>query len=73
MKKDSEKEQIAQWMFDETKRFYQKNYVFPNDEMLPEVAWQIYDRIEKAGIRISYSEIEEKYRSEQSNIMLLIS
>ena len=73
MKKDSEKEQIAQWMFDETKRFYQKNYVFPNDEMLPEVAWQIYDRIEKAGIRISYSEIEEKYRSEQSNINQRVS
>ena len=66
--KQFQKEQITQWMFEETKLFYQKNYVFPNEKQVSEVIDRVYARIEDAEIRIPYSEISKRYRSKRSDI-----
>ena len=66
--KQSQKERITQWMFEETKLFYQKNYVFPNEKQVSEVIDRVYARIEDEEIWIPYSEISKRYRSKRSDI-----
>jgi 8-oxo-dGTP diphosphatase len=38
-----QKDKIAEWMYQETRAFYEKNYVFPDDKHLEEVVLKVYD------------------------------
>lgn len=63
-----QKDKIAEWMYLETKAYYEKNYVFPDDKHLDEVVSKVYDRIETADIWIPYGEVLRHYRKKRSDI-----
>lgn len=43
-------EKIAEWMYLETKVYYEKNYTFPGDKQIGDVISKVYDRITDADI-----------------------
>ena len=45
-----QKEKIAEWMYLETKAYYEKNYTFPGDKQIWDVISKVYDRITDADI-----------------------
>lgn len=59
-----QKEKIYMWMFEETKRYHDKNGKCPEkkDEDIS-IVDAVYDRIEKAEIWIPYGEVLKHYRS----------
>lgn len=63
-----QKEKIAEWMYLETRAYYEKNYVFPDDKHLDEVVSKVYDRIGSADIWIPYGEVFRHYRKKRSDI-----
>jgi 8-oxo-dGTP diphosphatase len=63
-----QKDKIAEWMYQETRSYYEKNYVFPDDKHLDEVVLKVYDRIENADIWISYEEVFRHYRKKRFGI-----
>lgn len=63
-----QKDKIAEWMYLETRAYYEKNYVFPDDKHLDEVVSKVYDRIETADIWIPYGEVLRHYRKKRSDI-----
>src|SRR5699024_12039239 len=62
------KNRIAEWMYQETKAYYEKNYVFPNDAHLDDVVEKVYDRIEQAEIWIPYEEVWHHYKKKRSDL-----
>lgn len=66
--KVSQKEKIAEWLFQETKDYYVNNGTYPTGEKLQEIADAVYDKIEAAGIWIPYEEVVKHYRSKLSAI-----
>lgn len=63
-----QKEKISEWMYLETRAYYEKNYTFPGDKQLEEVVSGVYDRIVKADIWIPYGEVFRHYRKKRSDI-----
>lgn len=57
-----QKNRIAEWMYQETKAYYEKNYVFPNEAHLDDVVKKVYERIEQAEICIPYEEVRHHYK-----------
>lgn len=66
--KKKQKEKIAQWMVQETKDYYMKNYAFPDDSHIEEIADRVYERIAAADIRISYGKVLKHYKKKRSDI-----
>ena len=66
--KVSQKEKIAEWLFQETKEYYASNGIYPSREHLYEIVDAVYDKIEAAGIWIPYEEVIRHYRSKLSAI-----
>lgn len=66
--KSKQKDKIAEWMYLETRTYYEKNYVFPDDSHADEVVAAVYDRIEKANIWIPYSEVARHYKKKRADI-----
>ena len=56
-----QKEKIAEWMYLETKAYYEKNYTFPGDKQIGDVISKVYDRITDADIWIPYGEVVKHY------------
>ena len=52
-----QKEKIADWMFQATRDYYTKKYVFPNEKHLEEVVNSVYEKIVAAEIWIPYGEV----------------
>lgn len=63
-----QKEKIAEWMYLETKAYYEKNYTFPGDKYIEEVIFKVYDRIVEADIWIPYGEVAKHYKKKRSDI-----
>ena len=63
-----QKEKIAEWMYLETKAYYEKNYTFPGDKHIEEVIFKVYDRIVEADIWIPYGEVAKHYKKKWSDI-----
>lgn len=63
-----QKEKIAEWMFQATRDYYTKKYVFPNEKHLEEVVNSVYEKIVAAEIWIPYGEVFKHYRSKRSDI-----
>lgn len=63
-----QKEKIAEWMFQTTKDFYMKKWIFPCDKHLEEVVNRVYERIEEAEIWIPYDEVFKHYKAKRSDI-----
>ena len=63
-----QKEKIADWMFQATRDYYTKKYVFPNEKHLEEVVNSVYEKIVAAEIWIPYGEVFKHYRSKRSDI-----
>lgn len=66
--KVSQKEKIAEWLFQETNEYYARNGIYPAGEQLYEIADAVYDKIEAAEIWIPYKEVINHYRSKLSAI-----
>lgn len=63
-----QKEKIAEWMYLETKAYYEKYYTFPGDKHIGVVVSKIYDRIESADIWIPYDEVMKHYKKKRADI-----
>ena len=63
-----QKNRIAEWMYQETKAYYEKNYVFPNEAHLDDVVKKVYERIEQAEICIPYEEVRHHYKKKRSDL-----
>ena len=63
-----QKERILEWMFQETKVYYEENHAFPDDPHVEEIVHRVYDKIEQAGIWIPYEEVWKRYRKKQADI-----
>ena len=61
-RKPAQKDLIAGWMLEETKDYYRRNYVFPDDGHLQAVTDRVCQRAAEAGIRISPDEVTKHYR-----------
>lgn len=66
--KQGQKEKIAEWMVLETRAYYEKNYVFPDEKHVDEVLSRIYARITEADIWIPYKEVARHYRKKWADI-----
>ncbi len=66
--KQKQKDKIAQWMYDETRAFFEKNGMFPTAKTEYIVIDAIYARIEAAEIWIPYDEIDSRYSSKREKI-----
>ena len=55
-------------MFQATRDYYTKKYVFPNEKHLEEVVNSVYEKIVAAEIWIPYGEVFKHYRSKRSDI-----
>lgn len=63
-----QKEKIAEWMYLETKAYYEKNYTFPGDKQIGDVISKVYDRITVADIWIPYGEVVKHYKKKRADI-----
>lgn len=63
-----QKEKIAEWMYLETKAYYEKNYTFPGDKQIGDVISKVYDRITDANIWIPYGEVVKHYKKKRADI-----
>ena len=63
-----QKEKIAEWMYLETKAYYEKNYTFPGDKQIGDVISKVYDRITGADIWIPYGEVVKHYKKKRADI-----
>src|SRR5699024_5131574 len=63
-----QKEKIAEWMYLETKAYYEKNYTFPGDKQIGDVISKVYDRITDADIWIPYGEVVKHYKKKRADI-----
>ena len=63
-----QKEKIAEWMYLETKAYYEKNYTFPGDKQIGDVISKVYDRITFADIWIPYGEVVKHYKKKRADI-----
>lgn len=52
-----QKEKIADWMFQATRDYYTKKYVFPNEKHLEGMVNSVYEKIVAAEIWIPYGEV----------------
>lgn len=66
--KIKQKEKIAEWMYLETRAYYEKYYTFPGDRQMEDVVSKVYDRIEDADIWIPYGEVVHHYRKKRADI-----
>ncbi|MDO4523641.1 MAG: NUDIX domain-containing protein, partial [Eubacteriales bacterium] len=60
--KQKQKEKIAQWMYEETRSFYERTGDFPVANNKEAVIEAVYNRIEEADIWIPYGEIASRYQ-----------
>ena len=63
-----QKEKIAEWMYMETRNYYEKNYTFPNDKYIEDVVFKVYDKIMDADIWIPYGEVLKHYKKKRADI-----
>lgn len=64
-----QKERIAQWMYTETKKYYDSYEKAPEGIACDEIVERIYNKIEKAGIWIPYGEVHRHYRKRKTDII----
>ena len=65
------KEKIAEWMYLETKAYYEKNYTFPGDKQIGDVISKVYDRITDADIWIPYGEVVKHYNKKKRAVLCI--
>ena len=63
-----QKEKIAEWMYMETRTYYEKNYTFPSDKYIEDVVSKVYDKIMDADIWIPYGEVLKHYKKTRADI-----
>lgn len=63
-----QKEKIAEWMYQETKAYYEKNYTFPGDKQIGDVISKVYERSAEADIWIPYDEVARHYKKKRADI-----
>ncbi|MGN0313266.1 MAG: 8-oxo-dGTP diphosphatase [Fusicatenibacter sp.] len=63
-----QKERIAEWMYQETKAYYEKYYTFPGDQQIGNVVSKVYGRIVDADIWIPYGEVVKHYKKKRADI-----
>ncbi len=63
-----QKEKIAAWMYEGTKTYYMQNDKMPEGIACDGVVEQVYDRIESAGIWISYGQVYRHYMKRKTDI-----
>lgn len=66
--KQKQKDTIAAWMYEETKRYYEKTGKYSDGYHSAAIVDAVYERIEKANIWIPYSEVEHHYRGKLTQI-----
>ena len=64
-----QKEKIAAWMYDETRKYCSQFDKVPENLKTDEIVSRIYDRIEAEGIWIPYREVVKHDRGKQSQIL----
>lgn len=66
--KQKQKDKIAQWMYEETRKFHEQTGEFPTAETDDAVIAAVYDHIEAADIWIPYGEIASRYQGKRTKI-----
>lgn len=64
-----QKEKIAAWMYDETRKYCSQFDKVPENLKTDEIISHVYDRIEAEGIWIPYKEVVKHYRGKQTQIL----
>ena len=63
-----QKEKIAEWMYEATKKYFEENDAFPTDKEMNDVVEVVYGRIVDAKIWIPYNEVYKHYKGKFSDI-----
>lgn len=66
--KQKQKDKIAVWMYEETKRYVEKIGIYPTDRHDEDVIDAIYERVVKADIWIPYGEVAKHYHDKRTKI-----
>lgn len=64
--KNSQKEKISNWLFDEYSKCYDRIGIHPDSRRNNEIVSAVYEKIEKCGIWIPYYEVEKYYCSKKN-------
>ena len=64
--KNSQKETISNWLYDEYKNAYDKIGKAPDSRSNEEIVSAVYEKIEECGIWIPYYEVEKYYCSKKN-------
>lgn len=64
--KNSQKEKISNWLYDEYKNAYDKIGKPPDSRRNEEIVSAVYEKIEECGIWIPYYEVEKYYCSKKN-------
>lgn len=67
--KQKQKEQIPQWMKEETEAFYRLHQRYPVGRQSEDVVDNVYASIERAGIWIPYGEVYQHYISIKTRLI----
>ena len=66
--KNKQKDTIAQWMFEETRAYYEEHKRFPEGKDNDEVIRKVYEKTEEREIWIPYDEVYEHYLKKKNKI-----
>lgn len=64
--KNSQKEKISDWLFDEYSKCYDRIGIHPDSRRNNEIVSAAYEKIEEFGIWIPYYEVEKYYCSKKN-------
>ena len=64
--KNSQKEKISNWLYDEYRNAYDKIGQAPDSRRNEEIVSAVYEKIEECGIWIPYYEVEKFYCSKKN-------
>ena len=64
--KNSQKEKISNWLYDEYRNVYDKIGQAPDSRRNEEIVSAVYEKIEECGIWIPYYEVEKYYCSKKN-------
>ena len=67
--KDPQKKAIDRWLTEQTKLFFQKNYVYPDSEGAAQIAGRVQERAAAEKIPISYNAILRRYNKKHKDII----
>ena len=67
--KESQKQKIMNWLREETAAYYEIHLQYPMGRYSEDVVYNVYDKIQAAGIWIPYGEVYQHYTAKKQHII----